>query len=152
VLRTNAKISALQAVLRYRDLWQVETLFRDAKSLLNTRPIFHSSDAAIRGHVFCSFLALALKKELADRCLTKGFEIEWDRAKLDLDRLEEIVVADQDRELLLRTDADGSVPALFRSAGIALPPRMRNPKPPPEPTAKPAKKRRGRPRRGATRT
>jgi hypothetical protein len=152
VLRTNAKISALQAVLRYRDLWQVETLFRDAKSLLDTRPIFHSSDAAIRGHVFCSFLALVLKKELADRCSTKGFKIEWDRAKLDLDRLEDITVVDQDRELLLRTDADGSVPALFRSVGIALPPRMRNPKPPPDPQAKPAKKRRGRPRRGATRS
>jgi transposase len=152
VLRTNTKISPLQAVLRYRDLWQVETLFRSAKSLLCTRPIFHSSDAAIRGHVFCSFLALILKKELADRCVAKDFKPEWDQALLDLDRLEEISVADQGRELLLRTDADGCVPALFQSVGIALPPRLKNPKPPPEPQAKPSSKRRGRPRRGATQT
>jgi transposase len=152
VLRTNTRISPLQAVLRYRDLLQVESLFRDAKALLSTRPIFHASDAAIRGHVFCSFLALVLKKNLADRCAAKGFKPEWDQAMRDLDRLEEITVADQDRELLLRTDADGSVPALFRSVGVALPPRLSNPKPPPESHTQSAPKRRGRPRRGATRT
>ena len=38
VLRTNAGISPLQAVLRYRDLLQVEDLFRTAKALLRIRP------------------------------------------------------------------------------------------------------------------
>ena len=151
VLRTNTKISPLQAVLRYRDLWQVETLFRSAKSLLCTRPIFHSSDAAIRGHVFCSFLALVLKKDLADRCAANDFGPEWDQALHDLDRLEEITVAEQGQELVLRTDAAGCVPALFQSVGVALPPRLRNPKPPPKPRTKTPSKRRGRPRRGATR-
>jgi transposase len=40
----------------YRDLVRVGDLFRRAKAVLRTRPIFHSCDAAIRGHVFCSFL------------------------------------------------------------------------------------------------
>lgn len=151
VLRTNTKISPLQAVLRYRDLLQVETLFRSAKSLLHTRPIFHSSDAAIRGHVFCSFLALVLKKDLADHCATKDFKPEWGQALHDLDRLEEITVADEGQELVLRTDATGCTPALFQSVGVALPPRLRNPKPPPKPQARPPSKRRGRPKRGATR-
>ena len=62
VLRTNARVTPLQAVLRYRDLLQVEDLFRRAKAILRTRPIYHSSDTAIRGHVFCSFLALMLQK------------------------------------------------------------------------------------------
>jgi len=44
---------------------QLEDLFRRTKSVLRTRLIYHSSDAAIRGHVFCSFLALMLQKELA---------------------------------------------------------------------------------------
>src|SRR5271163_1775367 len=30
-------------------------------------PIFHKTDAGIRGHVFCTFLALILRKELLDR-------------------------------------------------------------------------------------
>ena len=44
--------------LKLADLLQVEDLFRRTKAIMRTRPIFHSSDAAIRGHVFCSFLAL----------------------------------------------------------------------------------------------
>ena len=43
---------------RYRDLLKGEDLFRHAKAVLRTRPILHASDAAIRGHVICSFLAL----------------------------------------------------------------------------------------------
>jgi hypothetical protein len=49
VLRTNAKVTPLQAVIRYRELLQVESLFRAAKASFDTRPIFHQSDAAIRG-------------------------------------------------------------------------------------------------------
>ena len=59
--------SALQVVLRYRNLLAVEDAFKTAKALLATRPIFHKTDAAIRGHVFCTFLALVLRKELIDR-------------------------------------------------------------------------------------
>ena len=51
VLRTNARITPLQAVLRYRNLIHVDQLFRTAKALMRPRPIYHSSDAAIRGHV-----------------------------------------------------------------------------------------------------
>ena len=59
-------MTPLRAVLRYRDLLQVEDLFRRTKAIMRTRPIFHSSDAAIRGHVFCSFLSLAMPKHLDD--------------------------------------------------------------------------------------
>src|ERR1700722_3883363 len=50
VLRTNTKLTPLQVMLRYRDLLRVEQLFRQAKAVFATRPIYHSSDMAIRGH------------------------------------------------------------------------------------------------------
>jgi transposase len=64
VRRTNTNIAALQVVLRYRHLLAVEDAFKTAKALLATRPIFHKTDAGIRGHVFCTFLALVSRKEL----------------------------------------------------------------------------------------
>ena len=67
VLRTNADLSPLEAMLCYKQLWMVERAFRTSKSLFATRPIFHKLDETIRGHVSCSFLALLLKKELEDR-------------------------------------------------------------------------------------
>ncbi len=92
VLRTNPKITPLQVMLRDRDLLRVEPLLRQAKAVLATRPIYHSSDMAIRGHVFCSFLALLLAKELEDRLRRRGIAAEWDDSLRDLDRLQEITL------------------------------------------------------------
>ena len=125
VLRTNARITPLQAVLRYRDLIQVEALFRTAKALMRTRPIYHSSDAAIRGHVFCSFLALILRKELDARCRHAGFRPEWADVLRDLDRLQEIELTKNGRRITLRTPAAGTIGPLFKAARIALPPNIR---------------------------
>src|SRR3954470_11812166 len=101
VLRTNARITPLQAVLRYRDLIQVEQLFRTAKALMRTRPIYHSSDAAIRGHVFCSFLALILRKELDERCRKVSFRPEWGVVLRPLDRLQEMTISQEGRKMPL---------------------------------------------------
>ena len=49
VLRTNTELTAVGIALRYQQLWMVEQLFRTAKSLLDTRPIFHKTDATICG-------------------------------------------------------------------------------------------------------
>ena len=126
MLRTNARVTPLQAVLRYRDLLQVEDLFRTAKALMRTRPIYHSSDAAIRGHVFCSFLALVLRKELDARCRKAGFRPEWGDVLLDLDRLQEVKLTKGGQQITLRTPATGTAGALFKAAGIALPPSIRD--------------------------
>jgi hypothetical protein len=67
VLRTDTDLPAEEVALRYKDLLLVEDAFRTAKSILETRPIFHKCDDTIRGHVFCSFLALLLLKELQHR-------------------------------------------------------------------------------------
>ena len=125
VLRTNARITPLQAVLRYRDLIQVEALFKTAKSLMRTRPIYHSSDAAIRGHVFCSFLALILRKELDTRCRRAGLQPEWGDMLRDLDRLQEVEIDKAGRRMTLRTPSTGVAGPLFKAARIALPPNVR---------------------------
>lgn len=125
VLRSNARISPLQAVLRYRDLIQVEQLFRTAKALMRTRPIYHSSDAAIRGHVFCSFLALVLRKELDERCHAVGFRPEWGDVLRDLDRLQEIELNKDGRQIIIRAPATGVIGTLFKATRIALPANIR---------------------------
>src|SRR5450756_2112168 len=67
VLRTNTDLAPLEVMLCYKQLTMVEQIFRIAKSLFATRPIFHKLDETIRGHVSCSFLALVLKKALEGR-------------------------------------------------------------------------------------
>ena len=126
VLRTNARITPLQAVLRYRDLLQVETLFQAAKATLDTRPIYHSSDAAIRGHVFCSFLALVLQKELARDCEAAGVKPEWQPLLRDLDRMQIATLTKDGKSITVRTPVTGQVGSIFKAAGVALPPNLQN--------------------------
>lgn len=129
VLRTNTTLDPLQAMLRYRELQGVEQLFRSAKSLLATRPIFHKRDATIRGHVFCSFLALVLQKELADRCAARGFQPEWAEVLRDLDRFQEVEVEQDGKRFILRTPTTGCAGKLFQTLGVALPPNIRDANP-----------------------
>ena len=70
----------------------VERFFRDTRSLLTTRPIFHQWDATIRGHVFCSFLALVLVDELKRRLASQGLKLEWDVIRQDLQALDQAAV------------------------------------------------------------
>src|ERR1700751_817268 len=117
VLRTNTKLTPLQVMLRYRDLLRVEQLFRQAKAVLATRPIYHSSDMAIRGHVFCSFLALLLVKELEDRLHRHNIAAEWDDILRDLDRLQEIELEQDGKRFLLRTPTTVVAGKLFQAVG-----------------------------------
>lgn len=122
VLEDKTPFMPLQAVPRYRDLLQVEELFRTAKALMRTRTVYHSSDEAIRGHVFCSFLALVLRKELQSRCEQAGIKPEWAELLRCLDKLQLGVVAKAGKEITVRTPVTGPVGPVFRAAGVALPP------------------------------
>ena len=98
--------------------------------LLATRPIFHKCDATIRGHVFCSFLALVLRKELMDRLSAAGHSFEWAELLRDLDRLQEVEVDQDGKRFVLRTPVTGCAGKLVQTLGVALPPNIRDATPP----------------------
>ena len=116
-------MSALAVVLRYRNLLTVEQSFLAAKTLLATRPIFHRTDEAIRGHIFCTFLALVLRKELLDRLAARGGTMpEWQCLIDDLADLSSVEIEQDGRRALLRTAPRPSIDPICRALGIALPP------------------------------
>ena len=96
------------------------------KSLLETRPIYHRLDRTIRGHVFCSFLALVLRKELDERLEQKGYTFEWAEIKQDLKALQEITVDEQGKKFALRTDCKRHCGKIFQAVGLAIPPSIRS--------------------------
>jgi hypothetical protein len=124
VLRTNTDLNPLAAMRRYKQLWTVEQTFRSAKHLLVTRPIFHKLDATIRGHVFCSFLALVLKVELEARIATLGHKGSWPALITDLDALTETEIEQGGRCFLLRSAPRPAASLALRAAGVALPPTL----------------------------
>jgi Transposase DDE domain len=126
VLRTNTDLNPLVAMLRYKQLWTVEQIFRTAKHLLVTRPIFHKLDETIRGHVFCSFLALMLKAELEARIAALGQKGSWPAIVGDLDALTETEVEQDGRRFMLRPAPRPAASLALRAAGVALPPSVQS--------------------------
>jgi transposase len=126
VLRTSLDdLPANEVALKYKQLLTVESLFLSAKSLLETSPIYHKCDETIRGHVFCSFLALTLMKEIEDRLEAKGYRLEWKDVIRDLDQLEEVEIVQDGKRFLTRTQSKGVCGKVFHAAGMALPPTLR---------------------------
>jgi hypothetical protein len=109
----------------------VEHWFRSCKTLLQTRPIYHRCDATIRGHVFCSFLALVLRQELQARLKERGHDLEWADVIQDLDRLQMVEVEQDGKRFLLRSEVQGACGKVFQTAGVALPPAVQQVSPAP---------------------
>jgi len=125
VLRTNTDLSADKVALKYKELWQVERVFRDVKSMLKTRPIFHQRDDTIRGHVFCSFLALVLRKELERHLEKEGHVFEWSHIKQDLQALQETHIKEKGSHLAIRSKTEGVCGKVFQAVGVAVPSTIR---------------------------
>ena len=124
VLRTNTDLNPLAAMLRYKQLWAVEQTFRTAKHLLATRPIFHKLDETIRGHVFCSFLALVLKAELEARIAALGQKGSWPAIIADIDALTQTELEQDGKRFMLRSTPGIAAGLALRAAGVALPPTV----------------------------
>ena len=76
--------------------------------------------------MFCSFLALLLRKELQDRLAGKEWKLEWADVIRDLDNLTEMEVAINGKSFVFRGQTPGVAGKVFQACGVALPPVMRS--------------------------
>ena len=125
VLQTSLADEPKLIALAYKELWMVEEMFRTMKTILETRPIYHKCDETIRGHVFCSFLALVLRRGLERRLEEKGEDWEWAEIVRGLDNLQEVEAVFQGKHFVLRSELVGQAHKAVRAAGVALPPTLR---------------------------
>ena len=125
MLRTNTVYNSETVAHVYKALWTVEDIFRTSKSILETRPIYHKRDATIRGHVFCSFLALVLKQELESRMKQAELEWEWKEVIRGLDALQQVEANFQGRRFLFRSHLTAHASQAVRATTVAIPPTLR---------------------------
>ena len=124
-LQTNTEFEPMVVALAYKQLWMVEDLFRTMKSVLETRPVYHQTDRCIRGHVFCSFLALVLRQELQRRLTAKGWTVEWADIVRDLSQLHETTIEIDGRAYIIRSETKETIGKVFQACGVAIPPALR---------------------------
>ena len=100
----------------------MEQGFLAAKTLLATRPLFHRTDTAIRGHIFCTFLALVLRKELIDPLAARRLALpEWRHIVDDLADLSEIEVEQDGARRCCAPPPGPTIDPLCRALGVTLP-------------------------------
>ena len=126
VLTTNTDLPAKEVALKYKQLWMVEDVFRSMKSLLDTRPVYHKCDETIRGHVFCPFLALLLRREPEQRLARKEWKLEWADVIRGLDNMVEMEVTIDGKGYVCRGQAAGVAGKIFQACSVALPPTFRS--------------------------
>jgi len=125
VLTSNTNMSPIELAKQYKQLWMVENIFRTMKSVLETRPIYHKVDDTIRGHVFCSFLAILLRRELERRLEAKGYDFEWNEILNDLGSVEEVTADISGKRVIFRSELKGCAGKIFQSVGVAIPSTVR---------------------------
>ncbi|MGE5769197.1 MAG: IS1634 family transposase [Betaproteobacteria bacterium] len=121
VLRTNTDVPADEVARLYKGLWRVERAFREVKSTLEIRPIYHQNDEACVGHLVAGFLALRLEVDLQRRLDAAGVTTPWPDLMRDLAQVHAVVVDLNGQRYRLRTDLAGAAHAAFAAAGVRPP-------------------------------
>jgi hypothetical protein len=104
----------------YKSLWRVELTFREQKSTLEVRPIYHQRDDTSMGHIVASFLALRLEVDLQQRLDEREIKVSRPDLMRDLGQVPVMVELDGNR-YQLRTDMVGSAHHAFAAAGVRPP-------------------------------
>jgi hypothetical protein len=125
VLRTNTDLPAAEVVKTYKGLWRVERTFREQKSTLELRPLFHHNDDTRIGRIVASFLALGLEVDLQRRLDEKIINVSWPTLMRELKNLRVVDLQLGDTRYRLRTDPTPNVSAAFKAIGMHPPPRIR---------------------------
>ena len=121
VLKTNTTLTPFEAASSYKSLWQVERAFRELKSNLELRPVYHWNDLRVEGHIMVCFLALVLETALCRRLKDAGSTFSYLDLMDDLNKLQAVEVELAGKKFLARTEMAGNTYEVFKALKIRPP-------------------------------
>jgi transposase len=112
-------ISAEDAALGYKNLLEAERGFRDTKTELLLRPVFHRLEHRIRAHVLLCWLALLLTR-VAERSCGQS----WRRINRETSRLQQVTLTGEAGTIVQTTPLRPTQRAIYQALSIDPPPRV----------------------------
>ena len=112
-------LSAEDVALGYKNLLEAERGFRDLKSTIELRPVFHRIEPRIRAHVLLCWLALLLIR-MAER----RTGLTWRRIALELRRLHAITLVGPAGTVVQTTEPTTAQSGILRACELSPPPRI----------------------------
>ena len=116
---SDAKLSAADIALGYRQLWQTERGWRDMKQVIDLRPVYHRKEERIRAHVVLCWLALLLARVAENACGEA-----WSELRHELDKLHLGSFAGPAGSFTQRTELTAAQRAILNKLKLAEPPRL----------------------------
>ena len=120
LLRTSdPSLSAAEVALGYKQLLEVERAWRDMKTTLELRPVYHRKEERIRAHVLLCWLALLLVRIAENETGQTWRSLRFELEKLHLGRFSGAA-----GEIAQRTEITARQAAIFKALAVAEPPRF----------------------------
>ena len=120
LLRTaDPTLSAEDIALGYKQLLEVERGWRDMKSTLDLRPVFHRLEDRIRAHVILCWLALLLI-----RIAETATGDTWRNLRNELDQIHLVELAGTTGHVLQRSELTSAHTRILATLGVPEPPRF----------------------------
>jgi hypothetical protein len=124
LLRTATELSPAEVATAYKELWRVEAAFRDLKSGLEIRPMYHWTPPRVRGHIGVCFLALVVESVLARLLRDHGCRDSVSTVMEALQQIRAVRVELEGQVFLTRTDLSILAQKAFTAAGLRPPPKI----------------------------
>src|SRR4051794_33527468 len=112
-------LSAEDVALGYKNVLEAERGFRDHKTTLELRPVFHRLEHRIRAHVLICWLALLLI-----RISERQTNTTWRRIALELQRLHLVTLQGPDGSVEQTTPLTDAQRSILNALAIPAPPRI----------------------------
>lgn len=112
-------LSAEDVALGYKNLLEAERGFRDLKSTLELRPVFHRIEPRIRAHVLLCWLALLLI-----RVAERRTNMTWRRIAIELGRVHAVTLHSTAGTVVQTTPLTAVQQSIVDACGVPTPPRI----------------------------
>lgn len=112
-------LSAEDVALGYKNLLEAERGFRDLKSTLELRPVFHRLEGRIRAHVLLCWLALLLTRVAERRC-----DMTWRRIATELGRVHAVTLQGSAGTVIQTTPLSETAASILGACEVDPPPRI----------------------------
>jgi hypothetical protein len=119
IATSDPQISAEDVALGYKNLLEAERGFRDLKSDLLLRPVFHRLEHRIRAHVLICWLALLLT-----RVAERGTGLSWRNINRQLGRISHVTLAGPAGTVTQTTPLKAEQKAIYQALSIQPPARV----------------------------
>jgi hypothetical protein len=119
IATSDPAISAEDVALGYKNLLAAERGFRDLKSTLLLRPVFHRLEHRIRAHVLICWLALLLT-----RVAERGSGLSWRTINRQLGRISQVTLAGPAGTVVQTTPLAPEQRAIYQALSVQPPARV----------------------------